>query len=238
VDSRCTVDARGSSDGPDFRRGFLVQYAIDHVYFTGLEVTGGYARQGGGLVIEQFSEVTITSCAITGNTALEGGGAIYVAESSVVTIDSSEIMENSGGGIWIETSSTVTITGSEISGTEGDGIYVRASVLTIVSSEITNNAGRGVYNDDYISSNDYGSAGGSVDIYGTAFAQNDEYDIWRRGSEFQDTGITVHAGCPWAGYSQDADQGAALSTGPDSTQTQNSWYISVGGSLHSYAHPK
>jgi hypothetical protein len=123
--------------------------------------TYGYCN-GGGIYIDDFSDITVTNVMIKENTLDSynnsyGGGA-YISGSSVVNIDSSSFSNNTlyskswtyGGGIYISDNSEVKINHSNISGNffadttskwmYGGGIFiVNNSSIIILNSFINDN---------------------------------------------------------------------------------------------------
>ena len=109
---------------------------------TGGKITGGWARQGGGIYVEAGGELTISGGTITGNRAdkIEGEGTNY----------------GYGGGI--ENHGTLTITGGVITGNTagqfGGGIH-NEGTLTITGGSIMNNTseqyGGGIYSNSTVS---------------------------------------------------------------------------------------
>ena len=108
---------------------------------SGLTITGGSAKLGGGLL--NFGTVTLTDCTISGNVANDGGGGIF--NYGTVTLTDCTISGNSaprGGGVF--NLGTATLTDCTISGNsanEGGGVYVfrYTSVLTLTACTISGN---------------------------------------------------------------------------------------------------
>ena len=95
---------------------------------VGLTITGGFAGEGGGLLIEGGGQASLTACAITGNEAsFMGGGLALWEHGSRATLTSCTISENKaayGGGLAAFGSKTqLTMIGSVISRNEAKQGY-------------------------------------------------------------------------------------------------------------------
>ena len=105
---------------------------------TGGKITGGWARQGGGIYVEAGGELTISGGTITGNRSDKREGTDY----------------GYGGGI--ENHGTLTITGGVITGNTagqfGGGIH-NEGTLNITGGSITDNTagtyGGAIYSNSY-----------------------------------------------------------------------------------------
>jgi hypothetical protein len=149
------LDAQASSSNQ--RRALSINPGSSGVVqLIGLNITRGYAQNGGGVYV-QGGTVVISSCTISGNQAPNFGGGVYV-DSGTVTITSSSIYGNTaggystgyGGGVYIS-SGTVTITSSSIYGNAasiGGGVYAgysgRVTISTCTISGNTADQGGGV----------------------------------------------------------------------------------------------
>lgn|GEM_PF-3105157 len=90
----------------------------------GSNVTGNWARRGGGIYAENSTQtITVTDCLIEGNDSLEAGGGVY--------LDS------------IETTTTFTSTSisGNASGTHGGGIYAADSPIELIDCTVDDNIG-------------------------------------------------------------------------------------------------
>lgn len=109
-------------------------------------ITGNKGTYGGGVSIDQKSNVTFTDCTITGNEAVRNGGGIYAKDGSTVTVNGGSISGNSaagtnrntsgGGGIYAEGGSTVdlndtTIANNHVTGNYGSGGGVRKNAAAV-----------------------------------------------------------------------------------------------------------
>ena len=117
---------------------------------VGLTITGGFASEGGGLLIAGGGQATLTACAITGNAAYTRGGGLEIWKGGgQATLTSCTISENeaaSGGGLYIGDSGSVTMTDCVISGNEamlgygGGGLGVGQASAFLTSCTISGNA--------------------------------------------------------------------------------------------------
>ena len=129
-----TVDANGRS------RVFTVfAHAHQSVEIVGLTISGGYAREGGG--IHNSTSLFLRDIHLLGNSAKWGGGGVYnlgdihLSNSTL----SGNAAENSGGGV--RSTGTLTAVGCTIagnSGGEGGGIY-SSGELTLANSLVVMN---------------------------------------------------------------------------------------------------
>lgn len=169
-------------------------------------ITGNKGTYGGGVSIDQKSNVTFTDCTITGNEAIRNGGGIYAKDSSTVTVNGGSISGNSaagtnrntsgGGGIYAEGGSTVdlndtTIANNHVTGNYGSGGGVRVNNGTLSADHVkilentTNSNGGGIsVKDSVLTVTDSeirnnvagGSNGGGVEIIGST-TDNKEHTI-------------------------------------------------------------
>ena len=169
-------------------------------------ITGNKGTYGGGVSIDQKSNVTFTDCTITGNEAVRNGGGIYAKDGSTVTVNGGSISGNSaagtnrntsgGGGIYAEGGSTVdlndtTIANNHVTGNYGSGGGVRVNNGTLSADHVkilentTNSNGGGIsVKDSVLTVTDSeirnnvagGSNGGGVEIIGST-TDNKEHTI-------------------------------------------------------------
>lgn len=169
-------------------------------------ITGNKGTYGGGVSIDQKSNVTFTDCTITGNEAIRNGGGIYAKDGSTVTVNGGSISGNSaagtnrntsgGGGIYAEGGSTVdlndtTIANNHVTGNYGSGGGVRVNNGTLSADHVkilentTNSNGGGIsVKDSVLTVTDSeirnnvagGSNGGGVEIIGST-TDNKEHTI-------------------------------------------------------------
>lgn len=169
-------------------------------------ITGNKGTYGGGVSIDQKSNVTFTDCTITGNEAARNGGGIYAKGGSTVTVNGGSISGNSaagttwgtsgGGGIYAEGGSTVnlndtTIADNHVTGNYGSGGGVRVNNGTLSADHVkilentTNSNGGGIsVKDSVLTVTDSeirnnvagGSNGGGVEIIGST-TDNKEHTI-------------------------------------------------------------
>ena len=79
-------------DGEGLRRGVRI-FRWCTVHLEGLVFTGGYTSNGGGLYVTD-GNVKVTSCAIKSNNAANGGGIFVSGASTLLTITSSSVHQN------------------------------------------------------------------------------------------------------------------------------------------------
>lgn len=145
-----TIDADGLS------RVFLTSIKDQNkdASLTGLTITGGYAKDGGG-IYSSFSTVTLTDCALYGNSAQGSGGAIEAYYGTLTVIDSiisDNSAPNSGGGI--QSSFATTLINSTVAANStlgyGGGVASLGGTLTVDGCSISDNvagvSGGGIYN--------------------------------------------------------------------------------------------
>jgi len=115
---------------------------------VGLNITGGFAGYGGGLLIASGGQATLTSCAITGNVATLGGGGLAIWKGGgQATLTSCTISENKaayGGGVGIGDSGNITMTECVISENEamlgyGGGGLAISGQASLTSCTISGN---------------------------------------------------------------------------------------------------
>jgi hypothetical protein len=180
------IDCGGRETEP--HRGFLFRNGEGaNSVLMGLAITGGLARQGAGVCIENSSP-TILRCNITGNVCYyasnrKDGAGIYIRDGSpyigqcLIANNRCEGTSSNGGGVFCYNASPVIrdcyITSNEVRD-RGAGVHGEyASNLTLSSCTITNNratfrAGggiclrwsNGVLNHCLIAENQSGSGGG------------------------------------------------------------------------------
>ncbi|MEC8537992.1 MAG: LamG-like jellyroll fold domain-containing protein, partial [Bacteroidota bacterium] len=112
--------------------------------FIKSNIAGTY---GGGIFIENDSDVQINNCDISNNEADEGGG-VYIDNVSNVTISNCIVFENLsavGGGIKSETADSLIISCTKIYDNDSDGIHILNSSLNLEDVLINNNANSGIY---------------------------------------------------------------------------------------------
>jgi hypothetical protein len=75
------------------------------VIIEGFTIVGGWAPEGGGVVVAQEAEAELTRCVLRGNRAEAFGGAVYVLPRANVTLISSVIVDNeadeNGGALFV-----------------------------------------------------------------------------------------------------------------------------------------
>lgn len=125
-------------------------------------LTGGIAKSGGAIVVDEKGVLNIHSGEISGNYVTGGkGGAIYIKSGGVVnmyggTIRNNHAYSGSGGAVYVEAGGTLNLYGGEISGNTasglGGGIYVEAGgKVTIQGSPVvTGNTANGKPSNLYI----------------------------------------------------------------------------------------
>ena len=116
------------------------------VSVTGLTITGGNAKAGGG-IYEEGGTLTVADSTVTGNTASYGGGGIYI-EYGTLTLTNSTVSDNAGGGICNE-EGALTLTNSTISGNSaslGGGIEGEAVITnSTISGNTASDWGGGIF---------------------------------------------------------------------------------------------
>lgn len=125
-------------------------------------LTGGIAKNGGAIVVDEKGVLNIHSGEISGNYVTGGkGGAIYVKSGGVVnmyggTIQNNHAYSGDGGAIYVEAGGTLNLYGGEISGNtasgNGGGIYVEAGGMVTIqgSPVVTGNTANGKDSNLYI----------------------------------------------------------------------------------------
>ena len=124
---------RGTVDGIDFLLGGNLCVFKGRLILERSTLSGGTARQGGGLFIDSLTEdSTIVLSTISGNQASDSGGGIFSASlGATLTIDSSTISGNTGG------------LPSPIYTGFGGGMEIDQGNLQIINSTISGNAANG-----------------------------------------------------------------------------------------------
>jgi len=141
-----------------------VNGADANAVITGLTITNGLAKTGGGIYCED-SNIVISKCVITGNTTNDGednwegdggnggdGGGIYCTSSSSVTVSNCVISGNATG------KGGESEQGRGGNGGDGGGIYGSSSSITIANTRIIGN--KTGYPPEYSWCGNGGSGGG------------------------------------------------------------------------------
>ncbi len=93
-------------------------------------ITHGYAKQGGGIYINEGATCIITGGTITGNKADDDGGGIYAKGTLKMTggAVTNNYADDNGGGLYVTESGRIDLTGADISyntaDDEGGGIKI------------------------------------------------------------------------------------------------------------------
>ena len=126
--------ASGSGGVAHVKNGTLSVYDVT--------LTGGIAKNGGAIVVDEKGVLNIHSGEISGNYVTGGkGGAIYIKSGGTVNIYGGTIRNNhaysgNGGAIYVEAGGTLNLFGGEITGNTasglGGGIYVEAGGMVNV----------------------------------------------------------------------------------------------------------
>jgi hypothetical protein len=154
IDKSLTLTGAGADNttvsGDNAVRVFNISGTGTDVTIDSLTISNGKADNGGGIQVEQGSELILLSSNIYDNEAEKGGG-IY--NEGIVTISDSNIFENfaiSGGGIYNEGKATISDSNIfENFAISGGGIYNEGKA-TISDSNIFENfaiSGGGIYNE-------------------------------------------------------------------------------------------
>ncbi|MFI3165028.1 MAG: right-handed parallel beta-helix repeat-containing protein, partial [Bacillota bacterium] len=186
-----TTIAGNSSSG-------VCAYNETSVYIENATISGnGSTTDGGGVYIQNATNVTIKNSTISNNSA-ENGGGVYIASTETAKLSGNTISGNSaenGGGVYIDATATATetatLSGNTISGntatTYGGGVYIDATATATETATLSGNTisgnsaenGGGVYNDgtlemngDEISGNTATENGGGVYNVGTSLTMN------------------------------------------------------------------
>ena len=126
------------------------------VNLSGMTLTGGNARIGGGIT-NDLGTLTLTGVHVTGNTAVRGAG---IFNNGTLTITNSTISGNTAAGYDFSNSGTsggienfggtLTVTNTTISGNRvtgfnfnGGGIFTSGNDVTVTNSTITRNEAAG-----------------------------------------------------------------------------------------------
>ncbi|MHC4083034.1 MAG: GC-type dockerin domain-anchored protein [Planctomycetota bacterium] len=109
--------------------------------FEGFTISGGFAPQGGGMLITGSSP-TILDCTFSGNTSAQGGGAVMIFDFSNPLFSNCAFIQNTaalgGGGVLSAGSSSPVFIDchfADNSGENGGGFYCAG---TFSSAEVTN----------------------------------------------------------------------------------------------------
>ena len=139
-------------------------FSINHnvtVNLSGIAITGGTAKQGGG-IYNKFGELIITNSIISNNSASDDGGGIY-NYCGRLDVTNSTISNNSadddGGGVYNysdDKTAAMTIVGStflcNVAGGTGGGVYDYDGDMKIMQSAFRGNSstlcGGGIYDYD------------------------------------------------------------------------------------------
>ena len=172
------------------------------VNVSGLTLTGGNTRDGGGMHITGGT-VTVSESTISGNTASVYGGGI-VNDSGTLTVSDSTFSGNrggSGGGI-ANFFGTTTVSGSTFSGNTaryGGGIWNNHGTLTVSDSTLSGNTalyfGGGIWN----------SEGGRTTVSGSTISANTisgNPAFYVGGGIFNDSGTVTVSGSILSGNGQ------------------------------------
>ena len=158
---------------------------------TGGKITGGWARQGGGIYVEAGGELTISGGTITGNHAdTKDGGYGFggaVENHGTLTITGGVITGNTAGqfGGGIHNEGTLNMTGGSITdntaGTYGGAIYSNSTVSisgATISGNTAESGGGGIcceggtnLNNVTITGNSSNHYGGGIYMFGTGTVQ-------------------------------------------------------------------
>lgn len=146
--------ASGSGGVAYVKNGTLSVYDV--------KLTGGIAKNGGAIVVDDKGVLNIQGGEISGNTVTSGnGGAIYVKSGGVVNMYGGKIQNNhaysgNGGAIYVEAGGTLNLYGGEITGNTasglGGGIYVEAGGTLKIQGKpvVTGNTAGGKANNVYV----------------------------------------------------------------------------------------
>lgn len=168
IDQSLTINGSGMG-GVEVIRNSPSNFRIFHitnsatVTITGLTISGGNVsgEYGGGILIEENSNLSLDNCVVSGNIAY-GGGGITVYNNSSLSVSYcliiSNLSQDIGGGIYADLDSYFTIRNSLISnnsadGRGGGGILIDSNTGYIYNSTFTGNAA---------------TSGGSINGYGGA----------------------------------------------------------------------
>jgi parallel beta-helix repeat protein len=121
---------------------------------SGLTITGGSARSGGGLF--NSGTANLTDCTVSGNTVFGDGGGLYNSVSATLTLTGCTVSGNSakdGGGLDNKGTANLTdctVSGNKAPGFEGGGLYNSVSAtLTLTGCTVSGNqasGGGGLFN--------------------------------------------------------------------------------------------
>jgi hypothetical protein len=228
-----TVDASGNDPTPDAKDGngsrvFFIDDATDNlrtVLISGLTLTGGDVRGGGGAILAR-ENLTVADSVISGNaatttTGLDGGGGIYSRSASgpanSLTVHNSSITGNTdinsavniGGGGILKYHGRLVVDGSTISDNTapgGGGISFRyGTALTVTGTTVSGNSAR--------------SNGGGILIHGSnptvtfaacSISNNSATYYGWGGGIYQIGGTLSVSGCTISGNSAPANGGGGI----------------------------
>ena len=131
----------------DFHSGETVQAVVEGFTITGGVLTGGQSTGSGtGIRIRQGSGVTVLDCVVAGNVSVDdvSGGGISVEENSELVLTRCSLIGNTavaGAGLGCLGGSTVTITDCLITGNQGGGIFCddQGTTLDVIGTTISGN---------------------------------------------------------------------------------------------------
>lgn len=134
--------------GIHFKPGIMVS---NMVYCN---ITSGESTNGGGIYVNNFSDLTVDHCTISANKAIYGGG-IYLTNNADITIKNSIITGNEGsiygGGLYCLDSSPILENNTIKNNKDarfGGGVYLCNSNLNFTNNMVTDNSalyGGGLY---------------------------------------------------------------------------------------------
>lgn len=146
--TQLTIQAAGSVSA---RRRVLTVRGSIAVTISGVTITGGYADEAGGLLVENGADVLLTQVTVKDNTASSGpGGGAAVYGGSALRVVSSLFEQNrsdddddgNGGAMYAGGQSQLHVTGGTVRANQanrGGGVAGEASGITLQDVTVENN---------------------------------------------------------------------------------------------------
>ena len=200
-------------------------------------ITGGYAKNGGGIVVSGAGHLNFMSGTITGNQAYNGGGIyVYPADGADTGIQlkmtGGQVVGNIGGdcgGVYTNGNaelSDVSITDNSTRGAGGGGLNNKGTATVTnctISRNVADQGGGGIYND------------GNLTMSGCTISDNTSKD---NGGGMNTHNTATVTNCTFTSNSAAVDGGAVYSYGCNTTLTgctlNNNKADASGGAIRAY----
>jgi hypothetical protein len=149
IDRALTIEAQEAGtvklDAKGQRRVISIRSA-GKATLIGLEITGGYSLEGGGLYVETGGVANLEGCVVRKNHATITGGGLYV--NGVARMENCKLNENTagknGGGLYVNEGAKVAVTDCRLyenTAATGGGAY-NGGALSLTTSLLQRNTGR------------------------------------------------------------------------------------------------